>query len=286
MASPPSQFKRREVRVVDGTFQPPPTSGEVERFIPTLTVMKHSATLQRTGKHDPNFRSRAHDAPIIDFDSPREATQLLMLDLRISEKNNKRHRVLIMTSPHQNCVQTAVLVAQEIGVKEIQIHHHLGEPVNAVRDAGWDWAYESLARSRGELASIVADVSAEGEQLRNKAPVRISGVLGSALGADDVQESDIKFQHRVGVVLDECAASLEFDGDHIIIIGHSSTLQCFSQHFAEKVRIVKDEPCGFLTLSTPSSHTLWFSGRSRVALQPVVALDPSKKVGLQGEGEA
>jgi len=271
------------VRPVDGSFRPEPTVGETERFLPSITVMKHSTTLERKGKHDPNFVRRAHDPPLNDFESPIEATQLLMLDLRISEKNNKSHRCLIMSSPHQNCVQTAVLVAQEIGVKEIQIHHWLGEAVNTVRDMGWDWAYESLARSRSDLSQIVSDLSSEGMQLRNKASVTISSYLGTPLGADDVQESSIKYQHRVGEVLDECAASLEFDGDHIIIIGHSSTLQVFSQHFPEKVHIVKDEPCGFLTLATPTSHALWFSGRSRVQLRPVVALDNSKKAGCQGE---
>jgi len=287
MASPGKAAGRREVRPVDGSFRPPPTSGETERFLPSLTVMKHSATLERQGKHDPNFtHGRCHDPVITDLETPRESTQLLMLDLRISEKNNKRHRVNIISSPHQNCVQTAVLVAQEIGVKEIQIHHSLGEAVNTVRDQGWDWAYESLARSRGELSSIVADISAEGEQLHNKASVRISSFLGAPLGPEDVQESSIKYEQRVGAVLDECAASLEFDGDHIILIAHSSTLQVFSRHFPEKVHIVKDEPCAFLTLSTPSSHTLWFSGRSRVQLRPAIGYDSTKKAGMQGDGDA
>lgn len=281
MASHP--HKRRDVLPVDGSFRPEPTVGQTERFLPTVTLMKHSKTLVREGKHDPNFASRAHDPPITDLSSPQEATQLLMLDLRISEKNNKKHRILVMSSPHQNCVQTAVLVAQEVGVKEIQIHHWLGEAVNTVRDMGWDFAYESLARPRHELAQIVSETSAEGEQLRNKAAVRISSFLGTPLGKEDVQESDVKYQHRVGDVLDECVSSLEFDGDHIIIVGHSSTLQVFSQHFPEKVHIVREEPCGFLTISTPTSHALWFSGRSRVQLRPAVALDPTKKTGMQGE---
>lgn len=276
---------RKEIRAVDGSFKPEPGIGETERFLPSITVMKHSATLVRKGKHDPLFTRRCHDAPITDHKSPQESAQLLMLDLRISEKNNKKHRILIISSPFQNCVQTAVLVAQEIGVKEIQIHHGLGEAVNTVRDNGWDFAYESLAMSRGELSRVVAAISAAGEQLRNKASVTISAVLGNPLGVDDVQESAVKYQQRVGDVLSESAATLEYDGDHIIIIGHSSTLTVFSQHFSEKVHIFKDEPCSFLTLSTPSSHTLWFSGRSRVQIRPRVALDPSKKVGMQGEVE-
>jgi broad specificity phosphatase PhoE len=277
-----SSLKRREVLPVDGTTRPSPTVAETERFLPSVTVMKHSTMLERKGKHDPEFQRRSHDPPMTDEEAPQEATQLLMLDLRISSKNNKKHRVLIMTSPFIRCVQTAVIVAQEIGVKEIQIHHALGEAVNKVRDEGWDFAYESLARPRSELAQIVRAISEEGEQMRNKAPVTISAVIGSPMGVDDVQESEIKYQDRVGKVLEECAASLEFDGDHIVVIGHSSTLQVFSQHFPEKVHVVKDEPCGFLTLSTPSSHTLWFSGRSRVHIRPKISADPTKKIGMQG----
>lgn len=276
-----SPSKRREVRPVDGTSVPEPTAGETERLLPTVTVMRHSTTLKRTGKHDPNFTSRAHDPGITNHEAPQEATQLLMVDLRISSRNNKKHRILVMSSPMQNCLQTAVIVAQELGVREIQVHDHLVEAVSALRDMGWDFNYETLALRRSEMDRVVRLASQEGEEMRNKAPVTISAVLGRAIGRDELQESDAKYRHRVGEVLEEAVSSLEFDGDHIVIIGHTSTLSVLSQHFSEKVDVVSADDCGFLTLCTPSSRSCWFSGRSRVQLRPLRSLDLTKKIGSQ-----
>jgi hypothetical protein len=39
-----------------------------------------------------------------------DAEKQLLLDLGISEKNCKKHRVLIVSSPFQKCLETAVLV--------------------------------------------------------------------------------------------------------------------------------------------------------------------------------
>ena len=280
-SSPSPPREAPEVRAVDGKFIPEPTVGETERLLPSITVMKHSTKLVRKGKHDPDFLKRSHDPRITDHDAPQEATQLLMVDLRISQKNNKNHRILIMSSPLICCLQTAVIVAQELGVREIQVHHALGEAVNKILDMGWDFAYETLAPRRSEMDRAVRLMSQEGEENRNKAPVVISNMLGKAMGVDDVQESDINYRHRVGEVLDEAASSLEFDGDHVIIIGHDSTVMTFSQHFSETCDVVSIAECGFLTMCTPSSHSCWFSGRSRVQLKPLRSLDPSMKIGSQ-----
>lgn len=271
----------KRVRAVDGKSIPEPTAGETERLLPTVTVFRHSTTLKRTGKHDPNFASRAHDPGITNFEAPQESTQLLMVDLRISARNNKKHRILVVSSPLKNCLQTAVIVAQELGVREIQVHQQLVEAVSAVRDMGWDFAHETLAMRRSEMDRLVRLTSQEGEETRNKAPVTISAVLGHALGREELQESDAQYRHRVGEVLEESASSLEFDGDHIVIIGHSSTLDVFAHHFPETCDVVSVDDCGFLTLSTPSSHSCWFSGRSRVQLRPLRSLDLTKKIGSQ-----
>jgi len=258
------------------------------RFLPTITVMKHSTLLKRTGKHDENFATMAHDTKMIDDDLPREASQMLMLDLEISERNHKAHRVVVVSSPYRSCLQTATIVAQEFGLSSIQVHHGLGEAVKTSRDLGWDFAYEQLTLSDFEMDEVVREKSAEGELQREAFPVHIAAVLGHSLGVDDVQESDVLYKHRVGEVLDDVAAALERDGDHFVIIGHSSTLQVFSRHFITDkscaIIVGSDQDCSFLTLATPSPSSFFCTGRSRLQLRPVRADDPSKKIGFQDTG--
>ena len=100
------------------------------RYLPTISIITHSTKLLREGKYDPNFKDgRAHDAKIIDDDLPREAAQLLMLDLEITQRNFKEHRVVIVSSPYRRCIETATIVAQEMGVDSIQIYYDFGEAV-------------------------------------------------------------------------------------------------------------------------------------------------------------
>ena len=130
------------------------------RYLPTVSFMAHSKVLQRTGKYDENFLKRAHDNFIIDYETPREVAQLLMLDLEINKKNITQHRMTVVSSPYKRCLQTAVLVAQEIGVDEIQVYYDFGEAVAASNNNGWDFAYESLVLARRDASHRVRGLTA------------------------------------------------------------------------------------------------------------------------------
>lgn len=252
------------------------------RYMPSVTIMCHSEVLSRTGKHDENFKERAHDAKIIDDDTPREATQLLMLDLNVSQRNYKEHRILVISSPYKRCLETATIVAQEAGVRDIQVYYDFGEAVSASRDAGWDFAYEPLTVSRADMDAIVYDKSQEGVERLNSEPVTISTVLGRQLSVDDVQENDVRYNFRVGQAMTQTLASLEHDGDHIIIVAHGSTIKSGCKHLVPTLNVQKEESsCGYVTFSSPSDDSVWLSGRSKVAIKPVPTEDMSKKIGHQ-----
>lgn len=249
------------------------------RYIPTISIMRHSEILVRTGKHDPNFARRAHDTKIIDDDKPREATQLLLLDLNISKRNFNNHRCVVMSSPYRSCLETATIVAQELGLTAIQVYHDFGEAVMHSRDAGWDFAYEQLNVSTSEMHNIVSEKSQEGVLRFNSEPVTISAVIGTELTVADLNENEVNYTFRVANALDQAVASLEMDGDHVIVIAHGSTIKTAATHFVKDLAVIKEEtPCGYMTFATPSDHSAWVAGRSKITLKPVRAKDLTKKI--------
>jgi broad specificity phosphatase PhoE len=252
------------------------------RYIPTITIMNHSEVLERTGKHDPNFESRAHDSKIIDDDIPRESAQLLLLDLNILPKNYKEHRIVIISSPYKRCLETATVVAQEVGVPNIHVYYDFGEAVSASRDAGWDFAYEPLTVPKYEMNSIVDEKSQEGVLHHNDIKINIASYLGKELSAEDVQENDVRYNYRIGQALNQAVGSLEADGDHVIIIAHGSTIKSSSKHFIPTLNVLNENsPCGYVTFCSPSDDSVWLAGRRKIQVKPVPTEDSSKKIGHQ-----
>jgi broad specificity phosphatase PhoE len=249
------------------------------RHIPSLTIMRHSITLERTGKHDPNFAHRAHDVKIIDDDLPREAAQLLLLDLNISMRNLSEHRIVVMSSPYMCCLQTATIVAQELGLDSIQVYYDFGRAVFDSRDAGWDFAYEPLTVSRSEMEGIVAEKSREGEERYVSPAVHIDCVLGTELTSADLNENEVNYAFRLGAALDQAVASLERDGDHVVVIADGRTIRTAAKHFVPGLEVLNVEaPCGYVTVASPSDGSSWLAGRSKVKLRPEKSKDLSKKI--------
>lgn len=255
------------------------------RYLPSVSFISHSKAIQRTGKYDKNFQKRAHDAWIIDYETPREVAQLLMLDLEINMKNLKQHRINVVSSPYKRCLQTAVLVAQEVGVDEIQVYYDFGEAVAASNNSGWDFAYEPLVNTRGEMHNIVSEASRLGELDREAPQISIGSFNGTELTVDDLNESDINYLYRISGACQQTAACLEQDGDHVIVVSHPTTLKKAAMHFiSEDTGVYDVKPCGYMTVTTPSDGSAWISGRSRICVKPIKSEDPNKKIGFQLEG--
>ena len=248
------------------------------RYVPTVTIINHSKTLKREGKYDENFKTRSHDSWIIDLDAPREAAQLLALDLEITAKNYKEHRVTIISSPYKRCLQTATLVAQEMNIDNIQVYYDFGEAVAASRDAGWDFAYEPLVVSQSEMQNIVSEASRKGEQEREDPAITIGGFLGREV--KDLNENDLNYFDRVSNACGETAAALEHDGDHMVVIAHATTIKKAAMYFiGEDTSVFKIQDCGYMTITSASDGSSWISGRSRSAVKPVRAANPNLKIG-------
>lgn len=133
-----------------------------------MTVMLHSSPVVRIKRPTQTLQdflrtnARIHDPYIIDDALPSEAANLLMLDLGITEKNYSQHRVLVMSSPYQSCLETSTIVCQILGVQSFYVHFGLGESMLGVIAKGWDWPSTSLYLPPHEMNKVVMAKSKKG----------------------------------------------------------------------------------------------------------------------------
>ena len=247
--------------------------------IPTFTVMKHATTdvyIKKPTQSLKNFieqHRRLHDPPLTgtsngeDVEQVTEAASLLMLDLGITEKNCKQHRVLVVSSPYQKCIETAVIVSQAFGVESFYVHFGLGASVLSILASGWDWAKVPLYLSSSEMNQLVTAKSRRGER-QGKKHVIIAGFLGKPQSLADTGENDRDFTGRIYNTLDEIMKSLERPGDHMIAIGHHDTITNFGKKYGDNMEIFEDQDCSFVTFAVPSEKSCWVTGRSRLKFIP------------------
>ncbi len=247
--------------------------------IPTFTVMKHATSEVYVKKPTQTLKNflqqhrRLHDPQLAgtsrgeDVEQVSEAANLLMLDLGITEKNCKQHRVLVVSSPYQKCLETAVIVSQVFGVESFYVHFGLGASVISILASGWDWASVPLYLSSSEMNQLVTSKSRRGER-QGKKKVSIAGFLGKPQSLADTGENDREFTGRIHNTLDEIMKSLERPGDHMIAIGHHDTITNFGKKYGDNLEIFEDQDCSFITFAVPSEKSCWVTGRSRLNFIP------------------
>ena len=102
---------------------------------PILCLMRHSKRLDANGHASiaedawPDRPVRPYDSPIADHELPRAAA--LQLRTRGFDSFDA-----IVSSPYRRCLQTAGILAQELGIRRLIIDNRLGEDLNAA-DRCW-----------------------------------------------------------------------------------------------------------------------------------------------------
>ncbi|KAJ9471452.1 hypothetical protein DIPPA_05231 [Diplonema papillatum] len=92
-------------------------------FDKVMVLMRHSVRLDSVGYEAasaelwPDKATRPHNSPIVDFDTPR-ATAALLRKYKIQR---------IVSSPYLRCLQTAGIVASELGRSTVHVDDRLGE---------------------------------------------------------------------------------------------------------------------------------------------------------------
>jgi broad specificity phosphatase PhoE len=220
--------------------------------VPTVTIMKHGPTRPSV--------NRPHDPPTVDWGMPAWAASMLTMDLGLSKK--KKNNIIIVTSPFQRCIESAVVVAHSLGVKSIEVHYGLGESVSAIRTNGWDWAYCPLYLSPQQMHLVVANMEEPGKE------ISISGIYGRQMGPEDITERYDQIYLRVSETFDSIKSRLKNPGDHIVCVGHTDTIKIFVRHFGPSTtaEVMDVKNCGFVTLACPTQEIYWLKTRSRVKI--------------------
>jgi broad specificity phosphatase PhoE len=196
-----------------------------------------------------------------------EAASVLMLDLGITEKNHKMHRVMVVSSPFKKCLETAVLVCQVFGVDSFYVHFGVGENLINILQTGWDWGRIPLYLTSSEMHQFVNQKSRKGER-RGKCKVRISGFLGSPMSAEDRGENQRDITNRFAKSFNEIKSFLEKRGDHMICVAHHDAQTHFARNYGEGYDVTNGQDCSFITFAMPSDNCAWVTGRSRINFIP------------------
>jgi broad specificity phosphatase PhoE len=207
--------------------------------------------------HDPKLESDVH---------PEEAAGLLMLDLGISIKNSHKHNVLIISSPFQTCLQTAVITCQQFGVSSFYVNYSMGESMIGKLASGWDWGCVPLYLQPFEMDDIVAKQSREGER-KSRNRVYIEGYLGEKQSMETRNETKMNFSNRITDNLDQIRSSLVNPRDHVIVVSHADVLEEFALKYGN-IEVLNVQHNSFMTFCIPSDNTAWLLGRSRVQIVP------------------
>ena len=122
---------------------------------PILCLMRHSKRLDANGHASiaedawPDRPIRPYDSPIADHELPRAAA--LQLRTRGFDSFDA-----IVSSPYRRCLQTAGILAQELGIRRLIIDNRLGEDLNAA-DRCWGAAGMAI----GEYSYMSAEEAAK-----------------------------------------------------------------------------------------------------------------------------
>jgi len=221
--------------------------------MPTVTVMNH-------GPARPS-RTRFHDPPLADHGMPGWAAKILTMDLGLEKSRKKKAgKIVIWCSPYQRCIESAVVVAQELGVQSIRVHYGLGESCSAIRTAGWDWAYCPLYLSPDQMRLVVSNMEEPGRL------IKIESIQGRQQSTTDIIEADDQLFLRVSETLELVKSEVNNPGDHSIVIAHKDTMRIFVQHFGPSAtaQVFDEKHCSFATLAVASQECYWLKTRSRV----------------------
>eukprot|EP00928_Gymnodinium_smaydae_P038881 TRINITY_DN26704_c0_g1_i1.p1 TRINITY_DN26704_c0_g1~~TRINITY_DN26704_c0_g1_i1.p1 ORF type:complete len:256 (-),score=28.56 TRINITY_DN26704_c0_g1_i1:178-882(-) len=157
-----------------------------------LILMRHSARLddafecfeQIPEAKWPDKLTRPYDPPICDFELPREAARAM----------SKYNVTSIVTSPFRRCLQTAGVVAGELGIRHVSVDNRLGEYLPMLRrccvqaglpEAQVDYLTEDQAKEALNLEGAVlawdrsANVPKDPDDLTSRVGGAIPAIMAS-----------------------------------------------------------------------------------------------------------
>ena len=211
-----------------------------------IGIMRHSARvdnpddLAKADPTDPRLKwddeeERPYDTPICDFDLPRDQAA------KLHEFGFTR----VVSSPFRRCLQTAGIVAQELGITTVDVHLGIGEAMAQVKRNGWpdDPEHElTYLTKEGMEAAVKKAPGATGSGLR------LGTVHGNKpkFGDDDVQ----RIRDVLGKMCNELTSS-DDAGGKVLLVTHGDVLAQWVD-MAKRETVLQCDYCGFVVYGLES----------------------------------
>lgn len=178
--------------------------------------------------------ARPYDTPISDFELPHSAAT------RLSEYDFTK----IVSSPFRRCLQTAAVVARELGVPTVDVHKGIGEAMAQVKRNGWpdDPDHELSYLSEEEMRATLAGSSVS----LTSTSVSLGGVYGEkpVFGQDDAS--------RIRDVLAEIAAAVGSEGGSVLLVTHGDVVGQWVEMVTRET-VVQSDYCAWVVYKAPEA---------------------------------
>ena len=155
-------------------------------------------------------QERPYDTPINDFELPVQQARL-MKERQLGQFD------LLVCSPFRRCLQTASLVAAELGIKTVLINTSMSERVSAVKKAQRDvWGDSRPADG------VVTYLDDDQQQQYLGAEVSIEGQMGTVPPTtEDHHQTKCRYQKAFDELREEfCVAQ----GKSVLVVAHGGEL--------------------------------------------------------------
>jgi len=199
----------------------------------SLLIMRHAELLDKE-KHFAVIRDeewadkeqRPYDPPISSSDMPSEAARKL-------QKYGIRQ---IWTSPFRACIQTAAVVARELGIDHLRVHNGLGESLQEVKKSFKNYHLQDQPLS---YVTTLEAKSIAGEG------VKLSWDPHSSV----VREPDDLKQRAARVI--QAITNSVVGEESVLIVTHSSLLNAYMPSLDNDHSSLKTEPAGYIAIRGP-----------------------------------
>ncbi|CAM9155455.1 unnamed protein product [Choristocarpus tenellus] len=176
----------------------------------------------------PDQDTRPYDTPIIDFDLPAEQAQELSL-------KGFRLGTTIISSPFRRCLQTAGVVARNLGVGSVTVHLGMGERMDKVRKELAEAETEDKASRVGHSRRCrtgfsYLDHAGMVEALGNG--VKLDGILGRQPPTD---ESGVQAKERFITTLQQLRNEQVDHLRPVLVVAHGDTLNAAGESIARQI---------------------------------------------------
>lgn len=201
--------------------------------VQVMAVMRHSVRVDADPAAEwPGRMQRPFDTPISDFALPAEQAQLM--------RDSSLKFDLIVCSPYRRCLQTAAVVAHQLGITRLRLNKSLGEMVCSVKRCQREVLGEDRADGVVEYLPEIEQLAILREHSQGVVQ-QIERHDGFAPRPTEThQQGSQRYQDELMLLRDACCLS---EGVSVLVVAHGDTVDGAVRAFTGEVCYETQECC-------------------------------------------